>query len=57
MEGNREIENKTLAEIKQECDDYAKEHNLSQHQADQYTIGKLSEKVIELEKIIQDRAK
>lgn len=49
------IKSPTLAEIQAEVDKEIEEKEMSQRQADQYTIAKLSGKIVELERIIQDK--
>ena len=54
---NDEIQNKTLKEISEEADKHFSNTTYSQRQYDQWVIAKMAAKIVELEKIIQDRAK
>ena len=53
-----QIKNKTLAEIQAEVDaEFEKENRqYTQSEYDNFTIYKMAQKIVELEKIIQDRA-
>lgn len=56
MEG-KDITSKTLLSIHKEAEKHFENTTYSQRDYDQWIIAKLSGKIIELEKIIQDRGK